>query len=307
MRVALVLSCILSGAASTYAQNGSKPQTEKWRPEDGKYASPGKDFESQCEDVGGVVIDLADKSIGGYEWDCKINKITDTAPGAIGLDLTCHDYNLALSLNPRDAKAEERKFKEIMLLKRINEKTLSIRRTLNGKFKDPSWQADYCPEKSQLSIEDKERIRAEAVRKAEEERFYKTDYPHDGVYAKPDASFEERCSKSGDAAVDLANDRFSYGADKCTIQRRYDDPPDVVRMTVTCNEKPGPDFVVSKDGRHATIRQPNEEKIMLKKVGDKSILLWRDKNGRFKGDGEQFSYCGEKVQRAYSRQNPRKK
>ena len=298
---------MLSGVVSTFAQDGGQPAAEKRRPKDGKYASPGKDFESQCTDLGDLDIQYADKSVSGNEWSCKINKVTDTAPGAIRLDLTCDDYNLALALNPRDAKAEERTFKEVMLLKRINEKSLSIRRTLNGKFKDPSWQADYCPESSQRSIEDKERIQTEAVRKAEEERSHKTEYPRDGVYAKPDAGFEERCSKFGDAAVDLANDRISYGADKCSIQRRYDEPPDAVRIIVTCNEKPGPDFVVSKDGRHATIRRTNEEKMMLKKVGDKSILLWRDENGRFKGDGEKLSYCGEKVQRAFSRHNARTK
>jgi hypothetical protein len=69
--------------------------------------------------------------------------------------MICDDYNLALYLNPRDKNAEGRKFKEVMLLRRINENAISVRRTLNGKFKGSSWQADYCPEQSKTGIKDK--------------------------------------------------------------------------------------------------------------------------------------------------------
>lgn len=178
--------------------------------------------------------------------------------------MTCDDYNLALSLNSRDPKAEERKFKEVLLLKQINENSLSVRKTLNGQFKGPSWQVDYCPKDSQRTAEEKEEIKAAAARKAEEERFYKTDHPRDGVYARHGAGFEERCSKFGDVAIYLAKKSISYGTDKCSISRLYDDPPDAVRISVVCNETPGPDFVVSSDGRSATVRRPNEEKMMTR-------------------------------------------
>jgi hypothetical protein len=146
---------MLSGLVSVLARDGGKLAPEKWRPKNGTYAVPGNDFQSQCADHTDFDIDLAEKSISGNEWSCNINKIADTAPGAVRIDMVCDDYNLALALNPRDKKAEERKFKEVMLLKWINENALSVRRTLNGKFKGPSWQVDYCPEQSKAAVKDK--------------------------------------------------------------------------------------------------------------------------------------------------------
>jgi hypothetical protein len=168
---ALVLACQLSQAVPAFAEESINPAVEKWRPKDGLYASPGKDFDSQCGEFGDVIVELAEKSISGSEWSCKITRLTDTAPGDIRLDLTCDDYNLALFINEHDPNAYERKFSEIMLLKKINEKTIFVRKTLNGKFKDPRWQASYCPEETQrLYTEAKAKNKAEAEQKAADEQ-----------------------------------------------------------------------------------------------------------------------------------------
>ena len=94
----LVGAGLLCSAITVFSQEAATPPTEKWRPKDGVYASPGKDFESDCNEAHFIVIELAEKSVSGNEWSCKINKRTTTAVNAIRLDMTCYDYNLAESL-----------------------------------------------------------------------------------------------------------------------------------------------------------------------------------------------------------------
>ena len=104
---------------------------------------------------------------GVREWDCKVTKRTDTSPDAITLNMTCSDYNLAATLFPRDPKSEEKKFKEVLVLKKINKISMSVRKTLNGKFTGASWQTDYRPESWQRSyIESRARAKTEAEQKA---------------------------------------------------------------------------------------------------------------------------------------------
>ena len=53
--VALAVSviCLLADATTLcFAQESAKGATEKWRPKDGLYASPGKDFVSECMEFG---------------------------------------------------------------------------------------------------------------------------------------------------------------------------------------------------------------------------------------------------------------
>jgi hypothetical protein len=151
--------------------NIAEPVMGKWRPKEGTYAAPGADFSLRCGEFGDVIVELNKKSISGNEWSCKINKLMDTAPGSIKLDITCNDYNLALFINDRDPNAYEKKFKEIMLLRKIDGKSMFVRKTLNGKFKDPDWRASYCPEDAQrMYTEARARDKGEAEQKATEER-----------------------------------------------------------------------------------------------------------------------------------------
>ena len=294
MRAALVLTCQLCVTAPAFPQQGAKPATDKWRPKDGSYASPGKDFESQCGEFGDVVIQLAEKSISGNEWGCKIDKLTDTAPDAIRFNMTCNDYNLGLSINPRDPNVYEREYKEVMLLKRINEKAISVRKTLNGKFKYPSWQADYCPDEAQrLHAESKARDKAEAERKEAEKNPWR---PLDGIYAAAGANFEDRCLKTGDAVIDVAERTISSGTEKCSIDFIRHDLSEI-RLFATCSQEANAPTPIGK---------PSSEVIVLRKTDSKTVFMQRSKNGNFVDPGGELSYCGPDVQNKYVQQKARK-
>jgi hypothetical protein len=166
-QVAFGLICLMALATPALAQVNIKPGIENWHPKDGLYANPRKDFDGICGEYGDIIIGLAEKLVGGHEWDCKVTKRTDTAPDAIKLNMTCSDYNLAATLFPRDLKSEEKLFKEVLVLKKINKKSMFVRKTLNGKFTGAGWQGDYCPETWQRSyIESRARVKTEAEQKA---------------------------------------------------------------------------------------------------------------------------------------------
>ena len=90
----LAFTCLLISAVTALAQGTAVPATERWQPKDGIYASPGKDFEADCNEAHYIEIELAEKSVSGNEWSCEITKRTTTAADAIRLDMTCYDYNL---------------------------------------------------------------------------------------------------------------------------------------------------------------------------------------------------------------------
>jgi len=150
----------LSAASPTFAQgSNAKPATEKWRPKDGTYAEPGANFNARCGEFGDTQIEWAENSINGGEEGCKIVKLSDTAPGAIRLDVICTDIE------------REKPYKEIVLLKKMNEKTIFLRETQNGKFKRPGGKMSYCPEDAQRSYTTaRARDKAEAEQKAPVER-----------------------------------------------------------------------------------------------------------------------------------------
>jgi len=49
-QAAFTLTCLFGATTSSCAQDGAKLASEKWRPKDGVYASPGKDFVASCEE-----------------------------------------------------------------------------------------------------------------------------------------------------------------------------------------------------------------------------------------------------------------
>lgn len=158
MRSAFSFACLMGASAPALAQDSARPATEKWRPKDGLYAEPGADLNDRCMDHTEVVVELADKSISGNEWKCKIIKLADIAQGTVRLDATCTEL-------------EEKPYKTIFLLKKIDDKTILYRTYSNGKFKAPAEPMSYCPENGQRRYtEAKARDRAEAEQKAAEER-----------------------------------------------------------------------------------------------------------------------------------------
>jgi hypothetical protein len=290
------------GTAS--AQDNAKPTTEKWRPKDGLYGDPKRDSEEQCPEASTLTIEFAEKSVNGYEWGCKINKLTDAAPGAIKLDMTCYDYNLAESLYPRDPKAEKKRFKEVMLLKRIDDGTISVRKTLNGKFKYPSWRADYCPEDVQRTyFEEKARDKAQAEQKAADEHPWR---PQAGIYAIPGTNFDDRCLKSGDTIIELAERSISTGADTCNVTFIRNEP-NALQLFVTCDAASNARDAV---GSHAEGRSPpapsRPETIILKKIDDKTVFLQTTKDRKFVDAGGQLAYCGKEAQKAYEQHKAKK-
>jgi hypothetical protein len=218
------------------AQQNVETTQEKWRPKDGLYAEPGKDFKDRCRDSTEILIDLAKKSISGNEWGCRVTKLTDTSPDAIRLGMTCDDYNLAENLYPKDS--EHRVFKEIMLLRRLDARSVYARKTTNGKFSDPEWRAAYCPDNVQRAhLETEARDKEEARQKAEEERLRLSPWrPKTGIYAIPGANFLDRCMKFGDAIVDIDKKAISVGADRCGVTFIRNET-NAMRLFAICDQK----------------------------------------------------------------------
>jgi hypothetical protein len=305
IRSAVALVRFMGVSERAVAQDSAKQAMEKWRPKNGTYNVQGQDLIKRCNESGDLDIEMVERTIRGNEWNCKITKLTDTAPGAIRLDMACDDYNLAEFLNPKDPNPDERKFKEVVLLKKIDDNAIVVRRTRNGKFADPNWRASYCPEEAQrIYTEAKARDKAEAEQKAAEERSGQGKWrPRDGVYADPVADFDDRCLKSGDAIIGLAEASVSSGADTCAITNVADISPGEIRLGVICRQKPGTQGLRIRNLGGTTIYETlGTEAIILKKIDDHNVSLQKSTNGEFIDSGKQLSYCGEDAQQMHAQQ-----
>ncbi|QOZ70766.1 hypothetical protein [Bradyrhizobium arachidis] len=199
---AMLVLTLATFASAALAQDRSAPAFDKWRPKAGVYAEPGKNFQSSCDESGSLTIDLGEKSVSGYEWGCDVKRITDLGPDSLKVEMVCDDYNLAQNLNPRDPNWENRQFNEVMLIKRLDETTISVQKSLNGKLKDPPWRAAYCPLATQRALAEATlRAKVEAKQKAEQDRALKEAHPQDGAYAAAGGDFEDRCAKFNDTIV----------------------------------------------------------------------------------------------------------
>jgi len=69
VQAAFALTFLLGASTPTFAREGTKPAMENWRPKDGLYASPGANFHDRCLERTEVFVELADKSIGGDEYE----------------------------------------------------------------------------------------------------------------------------------------------------------------------------------------------------------------------------------------------
>ena len=148
----------IGGSICAFAQQGSPQPSGKWRPKDGVYMTPGKNFDQQCQEFGNLRILLKRKEIGGIESTCKIAKLTDTVPGAIRLDLVSDDVDTVedVDSNPDPKKRTQKEVvtqrREVMTLRKVDDKTLLSNATQNGKFEGPEERSTYCPEKWQRSF-----------------------------------------------------------------------------------------------------------------------------------------------------------
>jgi hypothetical protein len=305
VRLALAVFFLFGAVVSAFAQRSAAPALESWRPADGYYESPGKDFDSDCRKEYGVfTIELAENSVSGLEWHCEINKITDTAPGAIRLNMTCYDINMPTS--KRDPYANERPSKEIMLLERLNEKSMTVRKTLNGKFKGPSWQADYCPEDVQRAyIEEKKRVEEEARYKVPEQLLNPKQWrPKDGIYASPGADFGDRCMKSGDVVVGLSEGSISSGKVECKVVGVMSTGQTAVSLTCSPAEAGKQALSSKKKGGGANARKDPETSsadiIRMSRIDDNTFHMQKTVDQKFKDDGGPVAYCPEDAQLAHA-------
>lgn len=271
----LIFTCMTSAPMQALAQD-AKLAIEKWRPREGTYASPGKGFAETCGEFGDLAIALREKSVSGHEWGCKIGKLTDIGPGAIKIEMTCSDYNLAEDLK----KPEETEFEEVILLKKIDGKSMSVRKTIDGKFKDPEWRAVYCPTDAQrMYVEAIATNRAEAEKRAADEKREKWQ-PRDGAYANPGADFDDRCANHPDLIVRLPQSAVTIGATSCYVAHALVNPPSSVTLNANC------------EGLATTVA--------LSKIDDQSLLLRKSGHGQAAGPDQQLRYCPETAQRAYN-------
>jgi len=296
---------LLAFAFPAVAQNATDPNLAKWRPRDGIYAEPGKKFQSSCDDENNLRIDLDEKSVVGYEWSCVIRSTTTLAPGSLKLEMTCNDLNLAQHVYPRDPNWEDRRFNEVMLIERLDAATVSLQKTLNGKFEDSAWRMTFCPRETQRAYavwkrEAKEKAKEKAKQKAEEERALKEAHPRDGVYAVAGADFEDRCTKFSDTIVALSGKSITTASNICKIDKTRVQLPDTVRIGASCalQAASGPEAISVQD----TASTPDRENLMFKKIDDRTVILWIINNGHFTGDGRTLTYCSDQVQRAYAGQ-----
>ena len=147
LQTVFALTCLMGTSTLAFAQDGDRP-AEKWRPKDGTYLGVKTDPKyDRCLDFGDLVVELAEKSIGGNEWGCKIVKLTDTAPGIIRLDVACTTLE------------REKPYNDIIVLKKIDDKTILYRPATNGKFKHPGEQMSYCPEEAQRLFTDSKKVK----------------------------------------------------------------------------------------------------------------------------------------------------
>src|SRR6185437_9861224 len=156
----------LGTATPSLAQENGVAAPAPWRPAKGLYEMT----VGNCKEFADLIIDLADKFVSGNEWSCDVTKLTDVAPGSIRVDMTCSDFNLAEKLDPKNPNSDTRRFKEFMYLKKIGEKSMSVRKTENGKLKYPAWRALYCSEDAQRDYTESNKQAEEAAKADAAER-----------------------------------------------------------------------------------------------------------------------------------------
>ena len=138
---AVTATCLIGMAMPALAQ-GVTNSPEKWRPKDGYYTVPAEHSadEPPCNVMPDFHVEFRKKWINaGEAFGCKIEKITDVTKDTIRLDLSCDEDGSGG--DPNDIHWQ----KEIMTLRKINEKSFVMRMTKQGKFSWPEWRLSYWP------------------------------------------------------------------------------------------------------------------------------------------------------------------
>jgi hypothetical protein len=124
----------------------------KWRPPDGVYADPVTDFNDRCLKSGDAIIELAGRSVSSGADKCAISNITDTSAGEIRLDVMCNQKPGTQALRIRNVAGQtihETLGAEAIILKKIDDHTVSLQKSKNGDFIDSGKQLSYCGQDAQ--------------------------------------------------------------------------------------------------------------------------------------------------------------
>ena len=284
--LATVLACLIS--ISAFAQDDKKLASDKWRPKDGFYIVAGTEVAGMCEESAQYFFELSKKKVTDHvSFGCSVTKIYDTAPGALRLDLSCVDV-----------EGSERRTKEVMSFRRINEKSFFMRMSNKGRFDSREFQVDYCPETPADKWPTAFEIARDAVRKQLKTAEWQ---PRSGVYASPGPDFDDRCTKSADAVIELEQISVSSGVSHCVISSIDSSTPASIRMEARCDLKPGQTgLVVRSKGGQISFAPVGSEQIIITSTGNQTLTLQKTQNGALSEPAQALAYCPDAAQRAYA-------
>ena len=291
----IVCFALFSALATAVAQEKAKLAPEKWRPKDGLYIRAAAEFTGPCEYSAPYLLELGKKHfVVDERWGCKITKIADTAPGAIRLDMTCNETD-----NPDEGDGKD--YKEAVKLRKIDDASFYMQLTNKGKAKGAPWRVNYCerlPPEELAALPDPAE---EARRKAVKDQIGGAAWqPRDGVYATPGADFDDRCMKSGDAVIGLANLFVSGGASHCEASKVEESSVSSIKLEARCDLKPGQTGQVPRSKGGEIVFVPvGTENIIITSSSNQTVTLQKSRNGEFSGPGQLLAYCPDPAQRAY--------
>lgn len=276
---ALSLAVLIGTSIPALATDSTKPAPDKWRPKDGLYIRADREFTGPCEDVARFLFELSKNHfVVDERAACKITKIADTAPGAVRLNMICNESEIAGD--------DGKDYKETMTLRKISDTSFYMNITDKGKVnKQPPWRVNFC----QRLPQEGDRAEAEQKKAAQNASWQ----PRDGVYASAGADFDDRCLKSGDAVVRLAQSALSMGGASCYVAHVSVEPPNSVTLNVNCGQG-----VVTSNG--SILGSNSTESVTLSKIDDQSVLFHRSRDGRALWSDQQLRYCPEAAQRNFT-------
>jgi hypothetical protein len=285
--------CLIGTLTLAVAQDNAKSASAKWRPKDGPYIEAGRELTGSCEAADPFLFGLSKKHFGIEErYGCKVTKITDTAPGALRLDMTCNESDNA------DDGEDGKDYKEVMTLRKIDDRSFFMRMTVKGKFPRPEWRVDYCTAPPADKWPSAFEIKRDAVQNELKSLAWR---PRDGAYANPGSDFDGRCMKSGDAVIDFTGISISSGASRCEISKVSDATQASIKLEAQCDLKSGQSGQVARPKNGAIVFVPvGSEDIIITNSGNQTITLQKSRNGEFSELGQLLTYCPDTAQRAYA-------
>lgn len=289
---AAALACLMGASKPAFSQDIAKPISEKWRPKDGLYIEPSTEFTGPCEDAAPFLFELSKKRFVVDERSgCRVTRITDTAPGALRLDMICDEVD-----NPDEG--DGKKYKEVMTLRKIDDGSFFMHVTVKGKFQKPEWRVDYCPKTPADKWPSAFEIKRDAVRQQLKTTQWQ---PRSGVYASPGPDFNDRCIGRGDAVIELEQISISSGASHCEISSIDSSTQASIKLKARCDLKPGDPGQVARSIRGEIVFAPaGSEDIIITNSGNETLTLKKSRNGEFSELGQLLAYCPEAAQRAYA-------